>query len=148
MLTKLMRLGRDAELRKTPNGESVCNLSLAYNYGRKDANTGDRPTQWVDGALWGKQAEALEQYLVKGKMVCVTLDDVHIETYQGPNGQGHKLAAKVVNIELAGGGEARQVAAPAGSGNRPAPPQAQPARQAPAPQQSQGFSDMDDDIPF
>jgi len=114
MFTKLMRLGRDAEIRTIPSGESVCNLSLAYNYGKKGSD-GNRPTQWVDGSLWGKQAEVLAQYLVKGKMVCVTLDDLHIETFQGRNGEGHKLAARVVNIELAGGGEERQGAAPAAS---------------------------------
>src|SRR5438270_380965 len=32
----LATLGRDAELRRTPNGEAVTNLSLAFNYGRKD----------------------------------------------------------------------------------------------------------------
>lgn len=143
MFTKLMRLGRDAELRTIPSGEAVCNLSLAYDYGKKGPD-GKRATQWVDGSLWGKQAEALQQYLVKGKLVCVTLDDLHIETFQGQNGQGHKLAARVVSIELAGGGEARQAGAPAAQAPaaRPAPA---PQRQAPAQQSSMPD---DDDIPF
>lgn len=140
----LARLGRAAELRTIPSGESVANLSLAFNYGRKDQQTGDRPTQWVDGSLWGKQAEALAQYLTKGKLVCVTLEDVHIEQFQGQNGPGHKLAAKVTKIELAGGRD------DAGAGSAPAQrqPAAAPARQAPAPRPAAGFDDIDDDIPF
>jgi hypothetical protein len=37
------RLGRDAELRYTPNGDAVCNLALACEYGRKGQD-GKRPT--------------------------------------------------------------------------------------------------------
>lgn len=136
----LARLGRDAELRTIPSGEAVTNLSLAFNYGRKDTE-GNRPTQWVDGSLWGKQAEALVQYLTKGKLVCVTLEDVHIETFDKQTGQGHKLAARVTKVELAG------------SAGEPAQPRQAPAaapqRQAPAPAPAaQRFDDMDDDIQF
>lgn len=135
MFTKLMRIGRDAELRHTQSGDAVASLSLAYNYGRKGQD-GNRPTQWVDGSLWGKQAEALVQYLTKGKLVSVTLDDVHIETFQGRNGEGHKLAARVVALELAGG--------------RDAPDQAPaPQRQAPAAAPASKRSTVEDeDIPF
>ena len=46
----LARLGRDAEIRTTSNGEQVATLALAFSYGRKGSD-GKRPTQWVDGAL-------------------------------------------------------------------------------------------------
>lgn len=95
----LARLGRDAELRFTPSGEAVCNLSLAVNYGKK-GDDGNRLTQWIDASLWGKQAEALAPYLTKGSVHCFVLSDIHIETYQGQNGQGHKLAARVDSVEL------------------------------------------------
>ena len=49
---------------------SASNLALAFNYGRKD-DQGQRPTQWVDAALWGKLAESLKQYLIKGKQVTI-----------------------------------------------------------------------------
>lgn len=135
----LARLGRDAEVRFTTGGEPVASLSLAFSYGKKGED-GKRPTQWVDGALWGKRAEALAPYLLKGGLVAVTLEDVHIETYQGKNGEGHKLAGRVVNVELAGGGD-KQAAAPA-------PRQQRTAAPAPAAKSSTGFDDMDDDIPF
>ncbi len=142
----LARIGRDAEVRFTPGGEAVAGLSLAFTYRVKS----EKHTQWVDGALWGKRAEALAPYLLKGGLVAVTLDDVHIETYRkGDGSEGVKLAGRVADVELAGGGE-RQDAAPAA---RQAPqqrqaPAPQPAR-SPAPRQaSSGFEDMDDDIPF
>jgi len=134
----LARLGRDAEIRTTSQGESVATLALAFSYGRKGSD-GNRPTQWVDAALWGKRAEALAPYLVKGGLVSVSLEDVHIETFEGKNGPGHKLAARVVDVELASPKQAG--AAPA---QRPAPA----PRQAPAPSGGHGFEDMSDDVPF
>ncbi len=137
----LARIGRDVELRRTGGGDAVASLSLAFSYGRKGED-GKRPTQWVDAALWGKRAEALAPYLLKGGLVAVTLEEVHIETFQGSNGPGHKLVGKVLDIELAGGGEKP-------SATRPSPA---PAARAPAPQRAaapvSSFDDMDSDIPF
>ncbi|MDR2807509.1 MAG: single-stranded DNA-binding protein [Spirochaetaceae bacterium] len=65
------RLTRDAELKYTANGQAVCKFSIAVNRRRKNGD------QWVDEAnffdivLWGRQGEALNQYLVKGKLVGV-----------------------------------------------------------------------------
>ena len=44
------RIGRDAELRYTPNGDAVCNIPVAVDYGRKGQD-GKRPTQWYDVTL-------------------------------------------------------------------------------------------------
>lgn len=137
----LARLGRDAEIRYTQGGDAVASLSLAFSYGRK-GDDGRRPTQWVDGSLWGKRAEALAPYLTKGSLVVVTLEDVHIETYQGKNGEGHKLAGRVIDLELAGGGERQEA---------PALQRAAPQRTQPAPRQAapaMAFDDMADDVPF
>ena len=137
----LARLGRDAEIRYIPSGEAVASLSLAFSYGKKGAD-GKRPTQWVDGALWGKRAEALAPYLLKGSLIAVTLEDVHIETFRKQDGtDGVKLAGRVIDVELAGGKDDR--AAPAPQAPRQ---QAAPQRQAPA-STSSGFDDMSDDHP-
>lgn len=134
----LARLGRDAELRTTGNGDSVATLALAFTRRVK----GEKLTQWVDGALWGKRAEALAPYLLKGGLVAVTLEDMHIETFTGKNGEGHKLAARVIDVELAGSKDG-SAAAPA------AAPRAAPApRPAPAPSGGHGFDDMGEDVPF
>ena len=100
----LARLGRDAELRVTTSGEPVATLALAFSYGRRGQD-GERPTQWVDASLWGKRAQALAPYLKKGSLVMVTLEDVHTEEYSGRNGPGLRLAARVADLEFAGGGE-------------------------------------------
>ena len=137
--TGLYTLGRDAEARFTANGDAVASLSLAYNYGKKDAE-GKFPTQWVDASLWGKRAESLTQYLLKGKEIWAVLDDVHIETYKKKDGgEGFKLAARVVDIKFVKNGS-QQPAAP-----RPAPAAAPKA----AAKQSGGFDDFEDSkIPF
>ena len=134
----LARLGRDAEIRTTSQGESVATLALAFSYGRKGSD-GKRPTQWVDAALWGKRAEALAPYLLKGGLVSISLEDVHIETFDGKNGPGHKLAARVVDVELA---------SPKQDSASPAPRAAPAPRPAPAPSGGHGFEDMGDDVPF
>lgn len=134
----LARLGRDAEIRTTSQGESVATLALAFSYGRKGSD-GNRPTQWVDAALWGKRAEALAPYLLKGGLVSVSLEDVHIETFDEKNGPGHKLAARVVDVELA---SPKQAGSAPAQQPRPAP------RPAPAPSAGSGFEDMTDDVPF
>ena len=140
-------LGRDAEVRYLDDGKAVTNLSLAFTYGRKGGD-GKRPTQWVDGSLWGARAEALAEYLTTGTKVVVTLDDVHIQTFTRNNGEaGTKLVGTVSSISLAGSPPQRQDsdAPPARKAPAPAP--------RPAPRQTQsrtsgGFEDMDDDIPF
>jgi len=135
----LARLGRDAELRRIPGGDAVINLSLAFSYGKK-SDDGKRATQWVEASLFGKRAEALAPYLLKGGLVVAYLDDVHIETYQGKHGEGHKLVGRINEIELAGGREA-----PATQSAPVANPVYEPL---PAPVDVSNFDTMDSDIPF
>ena len=101
-LIGLFRLGKDAELKQMPNGESVTKLSLAYNFGKKDGS-GNRSTQWVDASLFGKRAEALTQYLKKGVQVFADVDDVHVRQWQDKDGQNrYSLNGIVSKIEFAG----------------------------------------------
>ena len=100
ILTGNVRLGRDVDLKFTGAGTAVANLAGVYEYGRK-GDDGKRPSQWVDAALFGKQAEAMAPYLKKGTVVSVTLDDVHLESYQGKTGTVSKLCGKVINIGFA-----------------------------------------------
>ena len=127
----LARIGRDVELRYGPKGDPVASLNLAFP---RRVN-GEKATQWVDAALWGKRAESLAPYLKKGGLVVVTLEDVHIETYQSKTGEGYKLAGRVMDIELAGGTPQGQEEM---SGKTP-----EPQAKAKLTQQ-----DIDDSIPF
>ena len=130
-LIGLARLGRDAEVRFTTSGDPVATLALAYNYGKKE--NGSQPSQWIDAALWGKRAESLAPYLLKGTQLCVTLSDVHVREYQAKDGTTKAtLSAKVDDLEFAG--------------SRPAE-EAKPKPEKPKVSHP-GFEDMTDDIPF
>ena len=65
-------LGRDAEVRYGASGSAVANFSLATteNWTGRDGEKREQ-TEWHRVALWGKPAESLQQYLVKGKQVYI-----------------------------------------------------------------------------
>ena len=65
-------LGRDPELRYTPQGTPVCSFSMATNERRKDkAGEMQDQTTWFRVTLWGRQAETASQYLTKGRPVYI-----------------------------------------------------------------------------
>ena len=141
MFSEFGRVGRDVTLRYTPSGMAVAEIALAYEYGRKDQQTGKKPTQWIEVTMWGKTAEALSQYLTKGKQVFIEAKDVHIQTYDKNDGtQGFKLAAEFVGIKFANDGQ-QQNQASVQQQQRPAQQQSQQA--APA-----SYDEIDDNIPF
>lgn len=142
-LIGIARLGRDAEVRYLQSGKAVANLSLAYNYGQKSTD-GKRQSQWVDAALWGDQAEKLQQYLIKGTLLNVICRDVHIETYEGKNGTGAKLVGTVADLEFVP--QKREEGSHAQALSAPLAPRPQ---QAPSmPPSDASFGDIDDGIPF
>ena len=141
-LNGLFTLGKDCELRTTQGGDDVATLSLAYNYGRKQ--DGKQPTQWIRATLWGKRATTLSQYLTKGKQIYASLDDVHIREYEGNNGKGFNLEAKIVDLEFTRGQQQQDQGY--GGNNQPAR-QPAPKRQ-PAPQPANSGCDDDMDVPF
>ena len=65
-------LGRDPELRYTPEGTAVCNFSMATTE-RKKAKSGEFQdvTTWFRVTLWRRQAEVASQYLSKGRQVYI-----------------------------------------------------------------------------
>jgi single-strand DNA-binding protein len=65
-------LGRDPELRYTPQGTAVCNFSVATNEKRRDksGDSQDVPT-WFRVTLWRQQAENASKYLTKGSPVYI-----------------------------------------------------------------------------
>lgn len=65
-------LGRDPELRYTPQGNPVCHFTMATNEKRRDrAGETQDVTTWFRVTLWGRQAETASQYLTKGQSVYV-----------------------------------------------------------------------------
>jgi single-strand DNA-binding protein len=129
--TGIVRIGKEPELRATPSGDQVMELSLAYNYGRK-GDDGKKPTQWISASMWGSRAEKLQPYLKKGGQVFVVVTDVHVHSYEKKDGTpGVVLRGRVSEIELIGG-------APSGES----------AKSQDKPQRAGSLDDLDDDIPF
>ena len=71
-ITIIGNLGRDPEMRYTPSGQAVTNLSVATNrrWQAKDGTTREQAVWWRV-SVWGKQAEACNQYLSKGRLVLI-----------------------------------------------------------------------------
>lgn len=142
-ISEFGRIGRDAELRYTQNGDAVCNVPVAVDYGRKGQD-GKKPTQWYEVALWGKQAEALAPYLLRGKQVFFTGTDLHVEQFQKNDGsQGVKLACRSIEIKFAYDGQSEQRQQPTPKPERQPTPRQQQSQQG-----AQGPDAYDDDIPF
>ena len=59
------RLGKDPEMRYTPNGTAVLNFSIAHNWQYKDQNI----TKWVNGTVWADLAEEVNGKFAKGDLV-------------------------------------------------------------------------------
>ncbi|MEI8350465.1 MAG: single-stranded DNA-binding protein [Candidatus Omnitrophota bacterium] len=74
-LNKVFLIGnltRDPELRYTPQGTAVTNLGIAVNRFFKDkAGQKQQDTCFLTVVVWGQMAEVCNQYLQKGKQVCV-----------------------------------------------------------------------------
>ncbi len=66
------RLGRDPEMRYTPNGSAVTSFPVATSrkYTTSDGQQKEE-TVWFRVSVWGKQAETVNQYITKGRMVLV-----------------------------------------------------------------------------
>ncbi|MEJ7714061.1 MAG: single-stranded DNA-binding protein [Pyrinomonadaceae bacterium] len=149
-------LGRDPELRYTPQGTAVCNFTMATNERRKDKSGEQQDiTTWFKITVWGKQAETVSKYLTKGRNVYVE-GRLHVEEWTDKEGKTrHTLEVNASDVhfidsgagERDGSGASRQYdqgddmgAAPQ---SRPASAAA-PSRQMPA----RNAAVEDDEIPF
>ena len=80
-------LGRDPEMRYTPNGQSVTSFSIASNRKYTTAAGEQREeTEWFNVSAWGRHAELCNQYLTKGQQVYVE-GRLHSRTYETRDGQ-------------------------------------------------------------
>jgi single-strand DNA-binding protein len=65
------RLGRDPEMRFLPNGDAVTSFSVATDRRVKKDGNWEKSTVWYRVSVFGKQAEACNEFLAKGRQVCV-----------------------------------------------------------------------------
>lgn len=165
-------LGRDPEVRYTPSGAAVCNVSVATTRNWKDKSSGDKveETEWHRVVFYDRLAEIAGEYLKKGRPVYVE-GRLKTRKWQDKDGKDNYTTEIVAEqMQLLGGREGGGGGGGGGYGggqggnpedysqeapSAPSRPAARPAaaqRPAPAPAPAQksstGFDDMDDDIPF
>jgi len=148
-------LGKDPEVKYTPQGTPVAKFSLATNerYKDKDGNWQDR-TEWHNIVLWQRLAEIAGEYLKKGGKVYI---EGRLQTHSWDDKQSgqKKYMTEIIGNDLVllggrgeGGGSgehaggSRGVASSAGGNNfDQSAPEAQPAPAG-------GSPITDEDIPF
>ena len=155
-------LGRDPEVRYTPNGNAVCNVSVATTRQWKNKESGDKQeeTEWHRVVFYDRLAEIAGEYLKKGRSVYV---EGRLKTRKWTDKEGkEQYTTEVIATEMqmlggregmgGGGGGAEEGGGYSESPQRSAPvPASRPAASAaarPASKPSTGFDNMDDDIPF
>ncbi|MBT9608542.1 single-stranded DNA-binding protein [Aquabacterium sp.] len=172
-VTLIGNLGRDPEVRYTPNGAAVCNVSIATTRNWKDKNSGDKveETEWHRVVFYDRLAEIAGEYLKKGRSVYVE-GRLKTRKWQDKDGKDNYTTEIVAEqMQLLGGREGGGMGGGGGGYGQqgggddfnqeaPAPasrPAARPAAASrpaqapattPAPKSATGFDDMDDDIPF
>ena len=93
-------LGKDPELRFTPQGHAVCSFTLATNEKRKDA---EPITTWWKVTLWRHTAEAAAKYLTKGSQVYIE-GRVSIEEWTDRDGKNrYTLDVQATDMQFIGG---------------------------------------------
>ena len=153
-------LGRDPEVRYTPNGNAVCNVSVATTRNWKAKESGDKveETEWHRVVFYDRLAEIAGEYLKKGRSVYV---EGRLKTRKWQDKEGKDVyTTEIIAEEMKmlggreglgggdeGGGGGNYARSERGGDERPASA-ARPAPTKPATKSSTGFNDMDDDIPF
>jgi single-strand DNA-binding protein len=142
------RLGRDPEVRFTPSGQSVANMSLATDSTYKDrAGERQKRTEWHRIVMWGKLAEIAQKYLKKGSLIYVE-GRIQQREYQDRD-QNKRTSFDIVcnEMRMLGG---RGDGAPAGGGGGGTAGEEAETHAPAAPAEEFGHSGevSDEDIPF
>jgi single-strand DNA-binding protein len=170
-------LGRDPEVRYSPEGGAICNLSLATTSSWKDKTSGEKreETEWHRVVMYNRLAEIAGEYLRKGRPVYIE-GRLKTRKWQDKDTGADRYSTEIVADQMqmlggrdeggAGGGGGgggfsggydEAPSGPSGGGRaapqraapaaRPAPPRPAPSQGAPA-GGGANLADMDDDIPF
>ena len=97
-------LGRDPELRYTPQGTPVCSFTVATNEKRKDKSGETQDfTTWFRVTLWGRQAETASQFLTKGRPVYIE-GRLRLEEWTDRDGKSRNtLEVHATDMQFIGG---------------------------------------------
>jgi single-strand DNA-binding protein len=146
-VTLVGNLGKDPEIRVTPQGSRVCNFSIATTEGYKDKASGEwkNTTDWHNVVMWDSLADTAEKYLKKGSKVMLE-GKLKTKSYEGKDGVTRYVTEVLGQSMILMGGNDRSE----GGGYSGASPsndnysQASPVKVA-----EDDFSDFDDDdVPF
>lgn len=156
-------LGRDPEVRYMPNGEAVCNFSIATTDNWKDKSGAKQErTEWHNIVMYRKLAEIAGEYLKKGRPVYVE-GRLQTRKWQTKEGQDRYTTEIIADqMQMLGGRDGGSNASYDGgmdqggmdSDYNQAPPSQSQSRSAPAQSAPKtatagsGFDDFEDDIPF
>ena len=124
MFIKLVRIGKDAELKQSQGGKSFLSLSVVYDIGYGE----NKQSQWMSLVMFGAQAEKLAQHLTKGKQIVIRADELRTEVYQ----EKAYLKGMLLSVEFVSSGKQEG------------------QQDAHNTQKSNGYQrqDLDDDLPF
>ena len=113
-------LGRDPEMRYTPDGQAVVTFSVASSRKYKTSSGEQREeTEWFNCSAWGKLADICNEYLTKGKQVYVE-GRLKTRTYQAQSGETRfSLDVTCQEIQFLGGGQGQE-REPVGAGQEDA----------------------------
>lgn len=131
-------IGRDCELRVTPNGKNIATFPLPVKQGYGD----HEKTSWVNCKLFGNTAEKLTQYLTKGTKVTVSGEFV-LEKWNAQDGTERSAPVIIVRDVDFGGNSSSN-----GQANNQGQQRPQQNQQQASPQYNEPPMDFDDDIPF
>ena len=95
------RLTRDAETKFVQSGQAVCKFSLAVNRKRKVGDQWEDEVSFFDAVLWGRSAETLSQYLIKGKQIALD-GELKQDRWEQDGQKRSKVEIVVNNIQLLG----------------------------------------------
>ena len=141
-------LGRDPEVRYSPNGSAVANITLATSESWKDKTSGEKQekTEWHRVVFFGRLAEIAGEYLKKGAQIYV---EGRLQTRKWTDKEGHeRYTTEIVAGEMQMLGSRGGAGAPSDNFNQDQAPAENTSAKKAAPSNAAVAGDFDDDIPF
>ena len=131
LLTAIVRLSKDAEVRFLTDGSPVAQLNMALTSGYGDKAV----TTWLIGSLFGKRAETLAPMLLKGQQIGISGELTNRKYVAKDGTEKYSLEVRLNDVTLLGKANVSD-----GKNNAPTPTKNAVAEGS--------IEDMVDDIPF
>jgi len=98
VLNAIGNVGKDAEIRFTPNGDAVAQFSFALTSGYGDKAI----TTWLNCNVWGKRSETLAPMLLKGTKIGITGELTNRPYTDKQGNEKHSLEVRISDVTLLG----------------------------------------------